>query len=168
LHKFVSRSRLTNGKQGYGLLSHGHWLAWLSDRDNNIELSIYISTLILEYFGGSIETWGLIVVVSHSLGFSRLSSHSGCRILTPRSIWGVIIVCELHGFLVVISVRSLRNDILSGIVLPARQHLDCLCSASLAGHSCCASLMSQEALWQLGTQLVLHASIVGFFISESN
>lgn len=56
LHKFVSSSRLTNGKQGYGLHSHGHWLALLSDRDNNIELSIYISTLILEYFGGSIET----------------------------------------------------------------------------------------------------------------
>jgi hypothetical protein len=103
------------------------------------------------------------------LGFSGLSSHSGCRILTPRSIWGVIIVCELHGFpIVVISVRSLRNDILSGIVLPARQHLDRLRSASLTSHSSGSALMSQETLRQFGAELVLHASVVGLFIPGSN
>jgi hypothetical protein len=50
---FVS-ARASNGKQGYSLHSHRHWVAY--SEDDEVELSIYISTLILEYFGGSIET----------------------------------------------------------------------------------------------------------------
>lgn len=128
----------------------GHWFFWLSYRDNNTELSIYISTLILEYFGGSIEVGGLIVVVSHSLGFIRLSSHPGCRILTPRSVWGVAVIYEIHDVMVLGSVRSLGDHVLSSVVFSA-SYLQCLSSAPLAGHCCCAPLVSQEALGQLRT-----------------
>jgi len=145
LHKFVSRSWLANGKVGSGLQTEGHWLSWLSYRDNNTELSIYISTLILEYFGGSIEVGGLIVVVSHSLGFIRLSSHPGCRILTPRSVWGVAVIYEIHDFMVLRSVGSLGDHVLSSVVFSAG-HLYRLSSAPLAGDCCGAPLVSQETL----------------------
>ena len=157
LHKFVSHSRLSNGISG-------HRFGITSVREDNFELSIYISTLILEYLVKYSEVRGLIVVVSHCLGFIRLSSHSSCRILTSRSLDGEIIICEMRHLVIAVgSIWALAYN--ARVLFSARQHLDCLSGASLAGYCSSASLMSQEALGQLRAKLVFHTCIVSFLIS---